>query len=76
MTGHDANILAKDIEEPLRKIYSWTLKWRMKINICKTEICLFNKKPDHTDGTKPEVILQDKTIKYNPTPKLLEVVLD
>ena len=76
VTGHDANALAKDIEDDLRKIYEWTLKWRMKINISKTEICLFTEKPDHTDGTQPEVILQDMKIKYNSTPKLLGVVLD
>ena len=37
---------------------------------------LHQKKKDHTDGTPPEVILQEMKIKYNSTPKLLGVVLD
>ena len=76
VTGQDANALAKEIEEDLKKIYRWTLKWRMKINIEKTEICLFTKQPDTADGERPEVTLQEKKIKYNPTPKLLGVILD
>lgn len=76
VSGHDVNALAKDIEEDLKKIYKWTLKWRMKINIDKTEICRLTKHPDHADGNRLEVTLRGKSIKYNPTPKLLGVVQD
>ena len=51
-------------------------QWRMKINIRKTEICLFTKQPEQAERTRPEVKLQEKKINYNPTPKLLGVVLD
>ena len=60
----------------LEEIYSWTIKWRMKINFEKTEICLFTKLTNSTDGSQPEVTLQQKKVKYNHTPKLLGVVLD
>ena len=76
VTGHDTTALAKAIQEDLKRIYTWTLKWRMKLNISKTEICLFTKMIDQTDSPKPEVTLLDMKIKYNSTPKLLGVVLD
>ena len=76
VTGHDTTALARENKEDLNRIYKWTLKWRMKINISKTEICLFTKLIDHTDTSKPEITLQDMKIKCNPTPKLLGVVLD
>ena len=33
VTGRDIKELSKAVEEDLEKIYSWTRKWRMKINI-------------------------------------------
>ena len=33
VTGRDKKELSKAVEEDLEKIYSWTRKWRMKINI-------------------------------------------
>ena len=60
----------------MSKIYSWTVKWRMKINIAKTKICLFTKQPDSINGSDIEISLQQQKLRYNHTPKLLGIVLD
>ena len=39
-TGSDAKILVEALERDLVKITDWTKKWRMKLNIEKTEYLL------------------------------------
>ena len=48
----------------------------MKINIEKTEICLFMKETDTQAKDKIEVTLNQQEIKYNKTPKILGVIFD
>ena len=48
----------------------------MKINIEKTEICLFTKESETTDKTELEISLNQQKIKYNSTPNILGVFLD
>ena len=43
-TGSDAKLLVEALERNLVKITYWTKKRRMKLNIEKTEFCLFNRK--------------------------------
>ena len=76
VTGNDIKDLLRALEEDLRKIYSWTAKWRMKINIEKTEICPFTKEAETTDKDDLEISLNQQKIKYNSTPKILGVTLD
>ena len=75
-TGKDISVLSEAIEEDLSKIYSWAVKWRMKINITKTEICLFTKQPDSINGSDIKISLQQQKLKYNHNPKLLGIILD
>ena len=76
VTGTDIKELSKAVEEDLEKIYSWTRKWRMKINIEKTEICLFTKETDTPAKDEIKVTINQEEIKYNKTPKILGVTLD
>ena len=39
--GSDIKRLAEEIEVDLKKNTGWTKKWRMKINVEKTEYCIF-----------------------------------
>ena len=48
VTGNDIKDLLRAVEEDLRKIYSRTTKWRMKINSEKMEICLFTIESENT----------------------------
>ena len=51
-TGSDIKRLAEEIEEDLKKIAGWTKKWRMKINVEKTEYCTFSHKVEDRDQTR------------------------
>ena len=41
-TGADIKALIQGLERDLKKLVEWTKKWRMKINIDKTEFCVFS----------------------------------
>ena len=49
-TGSDIKRLAEEIEEDLKKIAGWTKKWRMKINVEKTEYCTFSHKVEDRES--------------------------
>lgn len=74
-TGSDVKMLAEEIEKDLKKIAEWTKKWRMKINVEKTEYCIFSRKIEERD-TELEIKLNGKAVKKSCSPKLLGVVLD
>ena len=42
-TGADIKALIQGLERDLKKFVKWTKKWRMKINIDKTEFCVFSR---------------------------------
>ena len=44
MTGSDIKRLAEEIEVDLKKNAGWTKKWRMKINVEKTEYFIISRK--------------------------------
>ena len=48
----------------------------MKINIEKTEICLFTKETDTPAKDEIKVTINQEEIKYNKTPKILGVTPD
>lgn len=56
----------------INKAIEWILKWRMDINLEKTEICLFSKRK--IDNHNEEIM--GNQLKYNPKPKLLGAILD
>ena len=74
--GQDPIVLASIIEEELRKLLSWTLKWRMKLSPEKTEICLFSRGNTNVDRSCIKIIVDGKEVAYNPNPKILGLHLD
>ena len=74
-TGSDIKRLAEEIEVDLKKIAGWTKKWRMKINVEKTEYCIFSRKVEDRESDL-DIKLNDKNIKKSSAPKLLGVKLD
>ena len=50
VTRNDIKDLLRALEEDLRKIYSWTARWRMKINIEKKQKFVFSLK-----SQKPQI---------------------
>ena len=74
-TGPDAKLLVEALERDLVKITEWTKKWRMKLNIEKTEFCLFNRKMDN-EVSSITIKMDGKDVKRTDSPKLLGVILD
>ena len=74
-TGPDAKLLVEALERDLVKITDWTKKWRMKLNIEKTEFCLFNRKMDN-EISSITIKMDGKDVKRTDSPKLLGVILD
>ena len=75
-TGTDPTYLANIIEEALHKLLMCTLKWRMKISLDKTEICLFSRSNLDVEGSSLTVQLNGEDIPYNSNPKILGLHLD
>ena len=74
-TGSDAKLLAEALEMDLVEIREWTKKWRMKLNLEKTEFCIFSRKTDE-EMSNVTVKMDGKDIKRTDSPKLLGVILD
>ena len=74
-TGSDAKDLAEALEVDLARIKEWTKRWRMKLNIEKTEFCLFSRKNDE-DLSNIVLKLDGKVVKRTDSPKLLGIILD
>ena len=66
------------MKQDVIKIFSWTAKWRMKISIEKTEVCVFSRDKEVAQIAQPQVDIEvnGEKIPYNPTPRLLGVHLD
>ena len=75
-TGADPTYLANIIEEAIHKLLLCTLKWRMKISLDKTEICLFSRSNLDVEGSSLTVQLNGEDIPYNSNPKILGLHLD
>ena len=76
-TGADLEVLEKETEKDLGSVLSWSKRWRMNLNIDKTEICLFTKHDSKALNNKqPVVKLDNKNIQYNPNPRILGLHMD
>ncbi|CAG2257967.1 unnamed protein product [Mytilus edulis] len=62
------------MKDDITKAVKWTQKWRVNINLDKTEICIFSKK--NIDEEDKRILIQGKELKYNSTPKLLGIIMD
>ena len=74
-TGSDAKLFLEALERDLVKITDWTKKWRMKLNIEKTEFCLFNRKMGN-EISSITIKKDRKEVKRTDSSKLLGVILD
>ena len=55
----------------------WSNRWRLKLSIVKIEFCVFSLINQILDEAREHrITIEGQTIKYNPTPKILEVTLD
>jgi len=73
-TGNNIKEMTFQTQNDLNKISTWSRKWRINLNVDKTEYCIFSRQKSHPG----QVFLQlgNKPLKYNPYPKLLGVTLD
>ena len=68
ISGTDLAEMVKVIESDLEGIrLNWLKKWRMKINIDKTEYCIFSKDPEILD-MDIEIRMADTILKRTRTP--------
>ena len=71
-TGSDVDLLATALKNDLECVKKWTERWRLKMNVEKTETCCFSK----TTTSETRISLRGNQLKYNDHPKLLGVHLD
>ena len=56
-------------------VASWSKKWKLTLNADKCEACFFSTSTKEASWS-PKIIIDGKTIKHEPTPRLLGVTLD
>ncbi|MEW8548699.1 MAG: reverse transcriptase family protein, partial [Candidatus Thiodiazotropha sp.] len=74
-SGNDILKMIQETESDLEEIGNWVKKWRMKLNIQKTEYCIFSKDQRVLD-LDTEIKMANTPLKRTRAPKLLGVVLD
>ena len=74
-TGKDITEAGKLLED-IEKIFMWAKKWRMKVSVEKTEVCVFSKEKELLANPQIDIKINGNKIPYNPTPRLLGVQLD
>ena len=74
-TGEQVDTVIKDLLEDFNHVKQWVKKWRMKVNIDKTEFCIFSRSSDVLQHPF-QMIDNGKEIRRNRKPKLLGVILD
>ena len=74
-TGADIKALIQYLESDLKTKVEWTKKWRMKINIDKTEFCVFSRLSE-VISQDFDIIMNNMKIKKSSAPKLLGLILD
>ena len=82
--GDDVTILAvrrtleeaqHDAQEAVNIVVAWAKEWKLKLNATKSEVSFFS----HYSGDSrmpPTIVIEGKAIGFNPTPRLLGVMLD
>ena len=74
-TGDDIQKMVREMELDLEEIKRWVKKWRMKLNVIKTEYCVFSKDQSMLD-LNIEIKMDNFILKRTRKPKLLGVTLD
>ncbi|MCW4346280.1 MAG: ribonuclease H family protein [Candidatus Thiodiazotropha endolucinida] len=76
-SGKDCGTLLKSLQEELGQIIEWANRWRLKLNISKTEFCVFSQNNQTLEEARAyRFTFDDKIVKYNPNPKILGITLD
>jgi len=73
-TGTSYTVLESSLQEDLDTIADWTKKWRMKLNVDKTECCLFRKNTKEDQNIS--FTIKGQSLKRVHNTKLLGVILD
>jgi len=60
--------------QKVQPVMEWCEKWRMNMNLNKTEATVFSSKP--INFKKDSFIINNRTLSYNKTPKILGINLD
>ena len=74
-SGNDIQKMVQEMELDLEEIRLWVKKWRLKLNILKTEYCIFSKDQRILE-LDIELRMANTILKRTRTPKLLGVTLD
>ena len=69
-TGKDITEAGKLLEEDIEKIFMWAKKWRMKVSVEKTEVCVFSKEKELLANPQIDIKINGNKIPYNPAPRL------
>ena len=64
----------ENTQQDLNIIMEWSRKWRINLNVDKTEYCIFSRLKHHPGEVN--LSINSKPLKYNCHPKLLGVNLD
>lgn len=76
-TGSNVEQLMESLEEDLKEVQKWSRKWRMKLNLTKTEFCVFSLDSNITEQWQTSHLsINNIPIGYNKNPKILGVTLD
>ena len=73
-TGHSIEDLIKLVSSDIMQLSNWCYKWKMTISLPKTEVTLFTPRKISPDPI--EIKINQHTLKYNKTPKILGITLD
>ncbi|MEW8546772.1 MAG: reverse transcriptase family protein, partial [Candidatus Thiodiazotropha sp.] len=73
--GRDIQKMTEVIATDLEEIKLWVKRWRMKLNISKTEYCIFSRDQTILDQ-QTEIRMANTILKRTRNPKLLGVILD
>ena len=67
----------KLVQKSVDIVAAWSKEWKISLNTTKSEFSFFSNSTKETSKKWiPTVVIDGKKIKYNPTPRLLGVILD
>ena len=62
-------------QEAVDIVTEWAKRWKLRLNAGKSESSFFTTATNEAKWT-PKIIIEEETIKHEPTPRLLGVILD
>ena len=74
-THVDKREAEKEVQTLVDIVALWSKQWKLTLNAGKCEACFFSTDPKEANWS-PSIIIDGRTIKHEPTPRLLGVTLD